>query len=48
MVFFFCKYLEFDVKENLLDYKKEIYRLIEFKLLVLILKKFEKKLNLLM
>lgn len=43
--FFFSKYLESDVKENLPDYKKEIHRSTELKLSALTSKKFEKKLN---
>lgn len=46
--FFFSKYLESDVKENLPDYKKEIHRSTELKLSALTSKKFEKKLNPLM
>lgn len=43
--FFFPKYLESDVKENLPDYKKEIHRSTELKLSALTSKKSEKKLN---
>lgn len=43
--FFFPKYLESDVKENLPDYKKEIHRSTELKLSALTSRKFEKKLN---
>lgn len=43
--FFFFKYLESDVKENLPDYNKEIHRSTQFKLSALTSKKFEEKLN---
>lgn len=45
MFFFFLKYLESDVKENLPDYNKEIHRSTQFKLSALTSKKFEEKLN---